>query len=326
MTTLITGATGGLGTETARRLAQAGVPHLILPVRNARSGDALRSEIAALGCKDVSTPLLELASLANVMQFIEDFRSREGSIRLQGLLFNAGTQSASALRFTSEGIETTFAVNHLAHYALFRGLQDRLTPTAIVGWTTSGTHDPRERMARLFGFRGAQFHTAAMLAQGDYPGAQSSAQACRDAYATSKFCNMLMARHFGAAEQGQRKYFAFDPGLMPGTGLARDQHGIALAAWKHLMPHLIGILPGASSPKRSGDMLSKLMQGQIAIEQNGSYFTFAGKVIAPYIPDNEQAVIKDLIGTSEEWLTSAPKLAPNQRLVGPARSDLSIKT
>jgi NAD(P)-dependent dehydrogenase (short-subunit alcohol dehydrogenase family) len=310
VTTLITGATGGLGREVARRLAQAGVPHLILPVRDARSGDALRSEIAAMGCKDVSTPLLELASLANVVQFIEDFRSREGSVRLQGLLFNAGTQSASELRFTGEGIETTFAVNHLAHYALFRGLRDQLTPTAIVGWTTSGTHDPRERMARLFGFRGAQYHSAAMLAQGDYPGAKNSAQTCRDAYATSKFCNMLMARHFGASEQGQRKFFAFDPGLMPGTGLARDQHGIALAAWNHLMPRLIGILPGASSPKRSGDMLSELMQGRIAIEQNGSYFFFTGKVIAPYIPDNEQAVIKDLIGASEEWLTRTRKSNP----------------
>jgi NAD(P)-dependent dehydrogenase (short-subunit alcohol dehydrogenase family) len=301
--TLITGATGGLGREVARRLAQAGVSHLILPVRDERSGDALRSEIAAAGCENVSTPLLELSSLSNVGQFVDNFRSREHAVRLQGLLFNAGTQSASKLRFTGEGIESTFAVNHLAHYALFRTLRDQLTPTAIVGWTTSGTHDPSERMARLFGFRGAQYHTAAMLALGNYPGAMNPAQSCRDAYATSKLCNILMARHFGASEPGQRRFFAFDPGLMPGTGLARDQHGIALAAWNHVMPHLIGILPGASTPKRSGDMLHRLMQGQIAVERNGSYFNYSGKVVAPYIPNHEQSVIRDLISTSEEWLT-----------------------
>jgi NAD(P)-dependent dehydrogenase (short-subunit alcohol dehydrogenase family) len=299
MTTLITGATGGLGREIARRLAQGGVAHLILPVRDARSGEVLSSEIKALGCEAVSTPLLDLASLSKVGQFIANIRS--GDLNIQGLLLNAGMQSAKILRFTDDGIESTFAVNHLAHYALLKALQDRLTPSAVVVWTSSGTHDPNQRAARAFGFRGAQYHTAAMLAKGEYPGAPNSVQACRDAYATSKFCNNLMARHFGNAELGQRKFFAFDPGLMPGTGLARDQTGIALAAWKYVMPHLTRILPGASSPKRSGEMLFKLIQGQAAVD-NGSYVTYTGEAVASYHPDNEQAMIRDLIQTSDELL------------------------
>jgi len=128
MTILITGASGGLGREVARGLARAGSAHLILPVRDAHSGDALRSEIESLGCEKVSTPVLELASLSNVMTFIEDFRARGQPAGLQGLLFNAGRQSAHGLTFTADGFESTFAVNHLAHHALFRGLQDRLTP------------------------------------------------------------------------------------------------------------------------------------------------------------------------------------------------------
>jgi len=300
--TLITGATGGLGREVARRLAQGGVAHLILPIRDARSGDALRSEIEALGCEEVSTPLLDLASLPKVEQFIKNLQS--GELHIQGVLLNAGMQSAKGLRFTDDGIESTFAVNHLAHYALLKGLRDHLTPTAVVAWTTSGTHDPNQRAARIFGFRGAQYHTAAMLAKGEYPGAKNSAQACRDAYATSKFCNNLMARYFGAAEIGQRRFFAFDPGLMPGTGLARDQTRIALAAWKHVMPHLIGILPGASSPRRSGEMLFKLMQGQVAVD-NGGYVNYTGKIVASYTPENEQAMIKDLIQTSDDLLVRA---------------------
>ena len=302
MTVLITGASGGLGREVAKGLARAGSQHLILPVRDAHGGDALRYEIESLGCGNVSTPLLELASLSNVRTFIEDFRAREQPASLQGLLFNAGRQSAHELKFTADGFESTFAVNHLAHHALFKGLHDHLTPTATVGWTSSGTHDPNQRAARAFGFRGAQYHTARMLAEGNYPGAKNSAQACRDAYATSKWCNILMARHFGGSESGRRRFFAFDPGLMPGTGLAREQHGIALAAWNYVLPALTPILPGASSAKRSGETYCKLLQGRIAIEPNGSYFDHTGQRIAPYIPDNVQSVIDELIRTSDELL------------------------
>jgi len=302
VTVLITGASNGLGRAVARQLARAGVPHLVLPVREARTGDALRLEIESLGCKNVSTPLLELASLASVKQFIEEFRTRPPPLKLEGLLLNAGTQSAQQLRFTQDGLEATFAVNHLAHYALFKGLRDQLTATASVGWTGSGTHDPNLRAARAFGFRGAQYHTAIMLAAGQYPGAHNPEQTCKDAYATSKWCNILMARHFGSKEPGQRRFFAFDPGLMPGTGLAREQHGVALAAWNYVLPRLVRILPGASSPQRSGDTYCKLLQGQIAIENNGSYFEYTGKAIAPYLPDNVQSVIDDLVQTSDSLL------------------------
>jgi len=303
VTVLITGASSGLGRAVARQLSGAGADHLILPVREARTGDALRFEIESLGCKNVETPLLELASLAKVKQFIEDLPRRAQPLRLEGLLLNAGTQSAHALRFTQDGLESTFAVNHLAHYALFKGLREQLTATATVGWTGSGTHDPNLRAARVFGFRGAQYHTAAMLAEGRYPGAKNPEQACRDAYATSKWCNILMARHFGSSEAGQRRFFSFDPGLMPGTGLAREQHGVTLAAWNYVLPRLIRILPGASSPQRSGDTFCKLLQRQINIEGNGGYFDYTGRLLAPYLPGNVQSVTDDLIRTSDELLT-----------------------
>jgi NAD(P)-dependent dehydrogenase (short-subunit alcohol dehydrogenase family) len=298
--TLITGATGGLGRAVAACYARGGVTPLILPVRDARRGEALRLELQALGCPQVGTPVVDLASLSDVQRFIAECRTSE--VRLQALVLNAGMQSARQLTFSGDGIESTFAVNHLAHYALLKGLLDHLTPEAMVSWTSSGTHDPHQRAARMFGFRGAQYHTAAMLAKGEYPGAKNSAQICRDAYATSKFCNNLMARYFGAAEPGRRIFFAFDPGLMPGTGLAREQHGIALAAWNHLLPNLIAVLPGASSPRRSGEVLFKLMQRMIIVAKNGSYFDLTGKSIAPYVPADEQAMMRDLIQTSDEFL------------------------
>src|SRR5208282_6308458 len=46
---------------------------------------------------------------------------------------------------TSDGFETTFAVNHLAHYLLLRLLLPRLARGAVVVMTTSGTYDPAEK-------------------------------------------------------------------------------------------------------------------------------------------------------------------------------------
>lgn len=299
MTYLITGATRGLGRETARHLARAGVSRMILPVRDAKRGDALRAEMEAAGCRDVSTPLLELASLADIHRFVEQLGGREKSAVLTGLLLNAGVQSAGQMKFTVDGIEQTFAVNHLAAYALFKRLSPLLSPKAIVGWTSSETHNPNEPLAGAFGFRGAQYHTATILAEGKYPGAKNPAQACRDAYATSKMCVLLMARHFAAVERGQKRFFSFDPGLMPGTGLAREQHGIALAAWNHVLPLMVPLMPFASTPEKSGRVLADLALGKLNAYENGSYINQKGRVAAPFVTADEPATIKDLLETSD---------------------------
>ncbi len=67
---LITGATSGLGLQVARRLARRGDNHLILPVRDAARGSALRSALEAAGRVRVFTPQLDLASLKGVATFV----------------------------------------------------------------------------------------------------------------------------------------------------------------------------------------------------------------------------------------------------------------
>jgi hypothetical protein len=62
----------------------------------------------------------------------------------------------------------------------------------------------------------------------------------------------------------------FDPGLMPGTGLAREQSGAVLWAWKHVMPAFT-FLPGWSTPRASAERLAALALGEQYADVAGGY-------------------------------------------------------
>jgi len=295
----ITGATSGLGRQVALRLARQGGHHLVLPARDSVKAEQLRRELLAQGAAQVSIPGIDLSSLKSVADFVKGFRS-DTSFALDGVLLNAGGQSAHKLALTVDGFESTFAVNHLAHYLLINGLMDRLSPTAVVGWTASGTHDPKEMSARLSGFKGAKYSTAAQIAKGDY-GDVSVEQACKDAYATSKLCNIVTARAFAATHR-EMKFFSFDPGLMPGTGLAREQGAAIQWIWNNVLPRLANILPGTSSTERSSAVLTDLLTGKLRGSHSGAYFNYTGKQLEPAIPGKEQWVAQDLLSTSDQLL------------------------
>jgi NAD(P)-dependent dehydrogenase (short-subunit alcohol dehydrogenase family) len=67
---------------------------------------------------------------------------RLGGAPIDALVLNAGLSPHSDSNRTADGFETTFAVNHLAHYLLLRLLMPHLAPRTIVVLTTSSTHDP----------------------------------------------------------------------------------------------------------------------------------------------------------------------------------------
>ncbi|MBC7702503.1 MAG: SDR family NAD(P)-dependent oxidoreductase [Rhodoferax sp.] len=301
-TYLITGATSGLGRQVALRLAQMGGHRLVLPARDASRAEQLRNELLAFGTTEVSISALDLMSLKSVAAFVDKFQ-RDTTYQLDGVLLNAGRQSASRLVQTVDGIESTFAVNHLAHYLMLKGLLNRLSPRATVGWTASGTHDPAEKSARLSGFRGSRYTTASRIAKGSYDDA-SDVQACRDAYATSKLCNIVTARAFANDIVTTKNYFSFDPGLMPGTGLAREQSTTMLWVWKNVLPRLASLLPGTSSTTQSSAVLVDLLVGKTRGSHNGAYFNYAGKQLEPASPAKEQWLAEDLLKGSDKLLAA----------------------
>ena len=123
----ITGATGGLGYETALGLAGANA-RVILTGRNAAKGrEAVQRIRKAYPHALVRFELLDLASLASIQAFAAGMIAQERSIHL--LINNAGVMALPMREVTVDGFEMQLATNYLGHFALTA----RLLPLLIRG-------------------------------------------------------------------------------------------------------------------------------------------------------------------------------------------------
>jgi len=125
-TAIVTGASTGIGVETARALAAAGA-HVVLAARN-----AARTEDAAAGIRDrvpgaaVEVGTLDLTSLDSVRAFAAWYLGSHDELQL--LINNAGVMYTPFDR-TAEGFELQFGTNHVGHF-LLTGL---LVPALLAG-------------------------------------------------------------------------------------------------------------------------------------------------------------------------------------------------
>lgn len=136
---VVTGATSGIGLETARLLAWRG-SSVILACRDAGKAERAADQIrAGSNGATVRVVHLDLGSLASVRAAAAEISSC--CPRLDLLINNAGVMSPPCQR-SEDGFELTFAVNHLGHFALTGLLLDRLlaAPAARVVTVSSIGH------------------------------------------------------------------------------------------------------------------------------------------------------------------------------------------
>jgi len=129
---VITGATSGIGRAAAEQLAALGA-RLVIVARDPARGAAARDEIvAATGNREVALEIADLASQRQVRELAARLLAAEPEIHV--LVNNAGLTLAER-RLTEDGLEETFAVNHLAPFLLTNLLLDRLrgsSPARVV--------------------------------------------------------------------------------------------------------------------------------------------------------------------------------------------------
>jgi len=118
---IVTGASSGIGVETARALAGAGA-EVTLAVRDAEAGERVAADItAATGTEAVRVGRIELVDPASVAAFVATW---DGPLHI--LVNNAGVMALPERELTPQGWEMQFATNHLGHFALALGLNDAL--------------------------------------------------------------------------------------------------------------------------------------------------------------------------------------------------------
>jgi NAD(P)-dependent dehydrogenase (short-subunit alcohol dehydrogenase family) len=271
---IITGGNTGLGYQCARRIALSDQEwQIIIASRDTnKANDAVIKLKAETGNNNITCLELDLASLTSVRKFAKTFL-KSGAPPLHAIVCNAGLQIIKGTTYTQDGFETTFGVNHLGHFLLVHLLLKHISEPGRIIFVSSGTHDPEQAT----GIPAPIYVNAKNLA---YPDSNSSEESDtiigRRRYSTSKLCNIYCTYEF--ADRIRRETSkniivnAFDPGLMPGTGLARQVSPIAFLVWKYILP-IITLLPiNANTPKKSGKALASLVTSPLFSNVTGKYF------------------------------------------------------
>jgi NAD(P)-dependent dehydrogenase (short-subunit alcohol dehydrogenase family) len=284
-TVLVTGANQGIGKATALALAQQGA-RVVLVARNRDKGLAALADIqAASGSTDVELLVADLASLAQVRRLAAEFKARHD--RLHVLINNAGVLVPNR-RVTVDGIEETFAINHLAYFLLTKELFDVLhagAPARIVNVSSAA-------------------HRAARVQWEDLQFARTPYNQWR-AYGQSKLANVLFTYEL-ARRLDPRKVTAnaLHPGVIA-SGFGQTYGG--------MMAVLIRIAhPFFASPE-SGARTSVYLASSPEVEGiTGKYFARCKHTPSSQVSYDE-ASQKKLWAISEELTNAARRVALEER-------------
>ena len=280
---IITGGNSGLGYACAEHLAATKAWHVVLAVRDLDKGtEAVKRLRERTGWEAVSRLELDLASLTSIRAFAETFEASDLP-PLRGLVNNAGLQLYGDTRYTQEGFEMTFGVNHLGPYLLTHLLLKQLLAPARVVFVSSGTHDPDTMDGRA---NPPYDRDAQTLAHPEQFPSDSSEREERGAtigirrYSTSKLCNLYAAYEFSrrlfaegrSTQHAPITVNAFDPGALTNTALTREWHPLLRASLNVLKG--LQFVPGVNvhSAEESGEALAKLVVKPGIKHLSGRYF------------------------------------------------------
>jgi NAD(P)-dependent dehydrogenase (short-subunit alcohol dehydrogenase family) len=178
---LITGGTSGIGKETARAMAQMGA-HVVIAARNLELAEKVKQElITATGNVHIDVMLCDFVSFASIMTFAKSFTAKYD--RLHILINNAGLMERER-KLSRDGIELTFAVNHLAPFLLTKLLLDTVKASAP---------------ARIVNVA-SDAHRGGVINFDDIEGKQNFGG--WKAYSQSKLANILFTRHLATMLRG----------------------------------------------------------------------------------------------------------------------------
>jgi NAD(P)-dependent dehydrogenase (short-subunit alcohol dehydrogenase family) len=257
---LVTGPTRGLGKDLVFALARRHV-RLLLLGRDLTAVSAVADKAKSCGAESAESFALDLTSFQSIRTCADELTRRieRGSFgAIDSVVANAGIQMGDRQQTTSDGLETTFGVNVVGNHLLLNLLKPLLSEDSHIVVVGSGTHfgDPITRLV----VAAPQWHEPTVLAKAGGPDSEKpTAGQC--AYSTSKLGVNYLVHELNRRWGSPLRANIYDPGLMPGTGLARDLPRFKQWAWNNVMPAL-KVLPGVSSTANSAERLARLTMGE----------------------------------------------------------------
>jgi NAD(P)-dependent dehydrogenase (short-subunit alcohol dehydrogenase family) len=265
---IVTGATSGIGKSTATMLAEKGAT-VVFICRNQEKGKQVQEEISQkTGNRNLDLLIADLSSQAAIHKIASEFQSKYQQLHV--LVNNAGLAVRKTL--SPDGIEMTFAVNHLAYFMLTHLLLDRLkasAPSRIIN-VSSEAH----RNLKTLDFENLQ-------GEKSYTGFK--------AYSLTKLCNILFTNELARRLQGTRVTAnSMHPGFLS-TGIFREAPSF--------IQFLVNLTAG--KPEKGGNAILFLASAPKLEGVTGKYFK-GMKESAPSPAAQDRAASERLWKVSEE--------------------------
>lgn len=278
---LVTGATSGVGRSAAETLASLGAG-VVLVARDAERGQGARDEIRkATGNDDVTVLLADLSSQKQIRRLAAEFL--ELGRPLHVLLNNAGVVNR-VRQETEDGIEATFAVNHLAYFLLTNLLLERLQQSAP---------------ARIVNVSSDAHRFAGPLDFDDLEARRS--YSFMNVYGRSKLANILFTRELARRLDGTGvSANAVHPGFV-GSNFATNNGAIAALFMRLLRPF-------ARTPRKGAETAVYLCTSPDVDGVSGEYY-FDCQPHPPRDHALRAADARRLWQVSEEMVGGVPSLA-----------------
>jgi len=297
---LVTGSTSGIGAETAHNLAATGAT-IVVHGRDRAAGEDVVAEL----------PGADHAFYAADYTDFEDVRGLADAVladfdRLDCLVNNAGTwqgdRETVAVPGIDDGVELTFAVNHLATFLLTNRLADRLVATgerrAEERRGAGGPDGDAEAGPARVVTVSSDLHRRAELDLDAVRGPDGPSGV--GAYGHSKLANVLftcdLARRLPASVTAN----CCHPGVSPSTGLSRNGSLVAGLGWKLL--GAVGRLTGTvDTAAESAETQTYLASSPAVTGTSGEYFDDC-EAVSPAAAATDRDARRDLWRASVEWL------------------------
>jgi len=263
-TIVITGGTSGIGEIAAERLAQMGA-RIVLIARDKSRGELTLARLNERSSGlDHTVHYADLARIPEMKRVAAEIAQEEP--RIDVLINNAGAMFSSR-RFTPEGLEFTFALNHMAYFVVTEGLRERLLVSS------------RARIVNV----SSVAHQGARLDFDDLQSAKGFG--AMKAYGRSKLCNILFTRELARRLHGTGVTANC---LHPGFVATRfgDQSGGVISRFVGFAKLF------AISPEKGAETIIYLATSAAVTETTGEYF-YKCQPIAPSLvaQDNRAAAL-----------------------------------